>query len=367
MDDAVLETGSMRQLMNELLAIEPRRRQEAVREERYRSLLLAEMLAKESGQFEEACPAKAEELAELARMVADQPYPGSVFARVDRVLAVSHCLQGNARRLSGDRPGAEQQFRRAAAVLTGPPDAVERALYCQRLAWLREEQGRFEEATTLLWRAVGIFREARSTEGQVECLCRLGFLLLHGNDPNGASRHFAQARGLLAFESAPALAARCALGLALCLAAAGQEEPARSLRKESRRLCEAAADSRALLDLDWLEGRLAAAFGEHQEAIAGLASVRRRLVARSRLLDAALCSLDLARLFAATGQAARVRELIHEMQTAFPPSRDQARVLLALRGFLDAVRAGQGPETPETAGMEALDLIRRPAAFLDKD
>lgn len=364
MDHAVLETGDLRQLMNELLAIEPHRRQEAVREQRYRSLVLAELLAKESGQFEETCPAKAEELAELARMVADQPHPGSMVARVDRVLAVSHCLHGNARRLSGDRPGAEQQFRRAAAVLTGPPDAVERALYCQKLALLREEQGRFEEATTLLWRAVGIFREARSAEGQVECLCRLGFLLLHGDDPEGASRHFAQARGLLAFESAPALAARCGLGLALCLAAAGEAEPARLLRDESRRLCEAAVESRHLLDLDWLEGRLAAVFGEHREAIAGLASVRRRLLAQRRLLDAAHCSLDLARLFAATGQTPRIRELIHEMHTTFPLSRDQARVLLALRDFLDAVRAGQDPEP---AAREALDLIRRPAAFLDRD
>jgi tetratricopeptide (TPR) repeat protein len=363
MDHAVLETGAMRQLMNELLAIEPHRRQEAVREERYRHLVLAELLTSEGERFEETCPAKAEELAELARMVADQPYPGSLFARVDRVLALSHCLQGNARRLSGDRPGAEQQFRRAAAVLTGPPDGIERAHYCQRLAWLREEQGRFEEATTLLWRAVGIFREARCTEFQVECLCRLGFLLLYGNDPEGASRHFAQARGLLSFESSPVLAARCSLGLALCLAAFGLGEQARSLRKESRLLCEAVVDSRDLLDLDWLEGRLAACFGEHQDAIAGLASVRRRLLAQRRLLDAALCSLDLARLFAATGQAARVRELIHEMHTAFPPSRDQARALFALRDFLDAVRAGKGTEV---AAMDALDLIRRPAAFLDK-
>ncbi len=363
MDHSVVETGTMRQLMNELLAIEPRRRQEAVREERYRSLALAELLASESGQFEEACPGKAEELAELARMVADQPHPGSAFDRVDRVLALSHCLQGNARRLSGDRPGAERQFRSAAAVLTGPPDAVERGLYCQRLAWLREEQGRFEEATTLLWRAVGIFREARQTGSQAECLCRLGFLRLNGNDPEGASGHFAQARGLLSFESSPALAARCGLGLALCLAAFGEEEQARSLRKESRRLCAAEVSSGDLLELDWLEGRLAAGFGEHQDAIAGLASVRRRLLAGRRLLDTALCSLDLARLFAATGQAARVRELIHDIHTGFPPCRDQARVLLALRGFLDAVRAGEGPET---AAMEALDLIRRPAALLDK-
>lgn len=363
MDHAVLRTGAVRQLMNDLLAVEPDRRRQAVREERYRDLGLAEMLTRESEQFEQSCPAKAEELAELARMVAEQPYPGNLIARVDRVMALSHCLQGNARRLSGDRPGAEQQFRKAAAVLTGPPNSVERALYCQRLAWLREEQGSFEEATVLLWRAVGIFREARATELQVACLCRLGFFLLHDNEPEGASRHFAQARGLLSFEASPALAARCGFGLALCRVSSGLGDQARSLRKESRQLGETVVDSRDLLDLDWLDGRLAACFGEHQEAIAGLGSVRRRLLNQHRLLDAALCSLDLARLFAATGQAARIQELIFELHATFLPSPDQARALFALRGFRAAVLGG---EDAEPAGLEALDLIRRPAAFLER-
>lgn len=364
MDHAVLRTGAVRQLMNELLAVEPDRRREAVREERYRDLGLAEMLTRESEQFEQSCPAKAEELAELARMVAEQPYPGSLIARVDRVMALSHCLQGNARRLSGDRPGAEQQFRKAAAVLTGPPNSMERALYCQRLASLREEQGSFRpRARAGPWPPRRIFREARATELQVACLCRLGFFLLQENAPEGASRHFAQARGLLSFEASPALAARCGFGLALCRVSSGPEEQARSLRKESRRLSEAVVDSRDLLDLDWLDGRLAACFGEHQEAIAGLGSVRRRLLNQHRLLDAALCSLDLARLFAATGQAARIQELIFDLHATFLPSPDQARALFALRGFRAAVLGG---EDAETAGLEALDLIRRPAAFLER-
>lgn len=363
MDHAVAETGVVRQLMNELLATEPHRRPAAVRQERYRDLGLAELLTRESERFEQSCPAKAEELAELARMIAAQPHPESRIAQVDRVMALSYCLQGNARRLSGDRQGAEQRFRDAAAALTGPPNSIERALYCQRLAWLREEQGRFDEAAALLWRAVGIFREARATEAQGACLCRLGLSLLHGDDAEAASRHFAQARGLLSFELSPALAARCSLGLALCLAALGLGDQARSLRKESRRLGETVVDSRELVEIDWLEGRLAARFGEHPEAVARLGSVRRRLLAQRRLIDSALCSLDLARLFAATGEAARIRELGEELCLTFPPTPDQARMLFALREFAAAVQAGRDPET---AGREALDLIRRPSAFLDR-
>lgn len=168
--------GELRQLMNELLATQGHRRRDAVRQERFRNLLLAELLVAESERFEEACPDKARELAELARLVSDQPYPGSLLARVDNILARSHCLQGNACRLSGDRDGAEQQFRQAVSALTGPPNSIERAFYCQRLAYLREEQGKLDEATALLWRAAGIFREGRATEAQAACLRRLAIL-----------------------------------------------------------------------------------------------------------------------------------------------------------------------------------------------
>jgi hypothetical protein len=145
----------VRQLMNELLAIELHRRQEMARQERFRDLVFAE-----SRRFEEDCPGKAEELAEMARLIADQPYPGSLAARADRILALSYTLQGNVRRLSGDPNGAEERFQKAALALTCPPNAVERAFYCQSLAWLREEQGQVGEARSLLWRAVSLFGAA---------------------------------------------------------------------------------------------------------------------------------------------------------------------------------------------------------------
>ncbi|MFL6197830.1 MAG: hypothetical protein ACJ76J_01520 [Thermoanaerobaculia bacterium] len=189
--------AEIRQLMNELLAVERHRREEAARQERFRDLVLAELLVAESCRFEESCPEKAEELADLARLIADQAYPGLLAARVDRLLARSYALQGNARRLAGDRYGAEQRFREAALALTCPPNAIERAFYCQRLACLREEQGHLDEATALLWRAVGIFGEARALEAQGACLWRLAFLFLNENKLETASRLFAQAVGLL--------------------------------------------------------------------------------------------------------------------------------------------------------------------------
>jgi len=359
-----LENGvEVRQLMNELLGAAPRRRPELAREERFRSLALAELLIGESERFEESSPAKVEELAELARMMVEE------LAEEPRILARSYSLQGNARRMAGDRQGAEACFRKAAAVVSGTEDAIERGFYLQRLAGLREEQGRLEEAAALLWHAVGLFRGRRAAQAEGACLCRLGFLALRENDAERASRLFGQARVLLSPELSPdcprVLAARCSLGMALCLAALGREGAALRLREESRKsgVDDVVPDPRSLLELDWLEGRLALALEEHQEAAGRLSSVRRRLFIQRRLLDAALCSLDLARAFVAMDQEPRIRDLIDDLRRAFPVSLDQSRADLALSDYAEAAREGRDLET---AALESMDLIRRPLAILKK-
>jgi tetratricopeptide (TPR) repeat protein len=359
-----LEAGvEVRRLMNELLGVEAQRREEMVHEERFRSLALAELLVAEGGRFEEASPAKVEELAGLAERIADMPYPGSLMPEADRILVRSYCLQANARRMSGDRGGAEDNFEKAAMVLLGPAGAAERGFYCQRLAWLREEQGHVDEAVALLWHAVDRFRQARDADARGACLCRLGFLALRENDLEGASQLFAEGRGLLSAARTPVLAARCGLGLALCLAARGQEERARGLRQESRLHGDVVPDPRNLLELDWLEGRLAVLLGEHQEAVGRLNSVRRRLFVQRRLLDAGLCSLDLARVFMALDQEPRIGELIADLNRIFPVSFERVRIAVALEDYRKEARAGRDLEK---AARESMDLMRRTMAILKK-
>lgn len=353
----------IRRLMNELLGVEPHRREETVREERFRSLALAELLIAESGRFEESSPAKVEELAGLATRIADMPYPGHLMPWADRILVRSCSLQANARRMSGDRGGAEAHFEKAAMVLLGPAGAAERGFYCQRLAYLREEQGHVDEAVALLWHAVDRFRQVRDADAQGACLCRLGFLALRENDPEGASQLFAEGRGLLSSARTPVLAARCGLGLALCLAARGQEERALRLRQESRLPGNVVPDPRNLLELDWLEGRLAVVLDEHQEAVGRLNSVRRRLFVQRRLLDAGLCSLDLARVFVALDQEPRIGELIGDLSRIFPVSFERVRIAVALEDYRKAARAGTDLEK---AARESTDLMRRTMAILKK-
>lgn len=354
----------VRRLMNELLGVEADRREETVREERFRNLALAELLVAEGGRFEGVSPAKVEELAGLAERIADMPCPESLIPQADRLLVRSCCLQANARRMSGDREGAGAHFEKAAMVLLGPAGgAAERGFYCQRLAWLREEQGHVDEAVALLWHAVDQFRRSRDADARGACLSRLGFFALRENDPEGASLLFAEGRGLLSPARTPVLAARCGLGLALCLATRGQEERARAMRQESRLCGDTAPDPRNLLELDWLEGRLAVLLGEHQEAVGRLNSVRRRLFVQRRLLDAGLCSLDLARVFMALDQEPRIGELIADLNRIFPVSFERVRIVVALEGYRKAALEGRDVES---AARESSDLMRRTMAILRK-
>ena len=362
-EDAVVpvaQAKELRQLMNELLGVPTHLRHDTLREERFRSLGLAELLVRESERFEEVSPAKAEDLAELARMIADQPYPAELLPLADRILIRSHSLQANVRRLSRDLHGAEVFFEKALSGLAGRAGAGERGFYCQRLAYLREEQGHREESAALLLYAVDLFREAGAAEGEGECLCHLGFLALGENEAGRASGFFVRARGLL---SPGCLAARCGLGLALCLVALGQAGAARELWEHSRLPGDVVPDPRTLLEHDWLEGRLAAVLDEHQEAVGRLNSVRRRLFLQRRLLDAALCSLDLARVFVVMERESRIQELIDDLNRSWPVSFDQVRVVLALKDYRQAARERRGLER---AALDAKDLIRRPMAILKK-
>jgi len=350
-------------LLREMLAVAVSRRETAARWERFRSLDLAELLLEESERDQDAAPAKSRELAWTAQLVAEQTWPAAVTARVHGLLARSRCLQGNALRLLGERGAAEVQFQAAVQYLTGSPSCAVRACYCVKLASLREAQGRFDEATALLWRAVALHRSARRFEEQGACLCRLAFLCFHEGRMDAAGRLFSQARGLLSFERSPGLAARCSLGFAVCLAVLGETDQAIFLRKEGLALADRTTDGRDLLDIEWLEGRLASALGEHERAERHLGVVRRHLVQQGRLADAALCSLDMARVFLSTDRVEQVGELIAELQAGFPVSLDQVRMLMALQDFRRAVEEAEGVED---ASRKAAEMIRRPGAILGK-
>ncbi|HEX7186264.1 MAG TPA: hypothetical protein VF756_30860 [Thermoanaerobaculia bacterium] len=253
--------------------------------------------------------------------------------------------------------------RSAVAALTGPPVSYERGFYNRLLACLREEEGHFDEAAALLGRAAGIFRDLGRGEDQGACLYHLGFLFLDQNDRVRAQGLFSQAYGLLSLDRTPLLVARCGLGLAICLAIAGESVPAWDLLKAVRPMAKRAGESERPR-LGWLEGRALAHLGEHDPALERLEAARRHLLAERKLLDAALCSLDMARVFAEIGRVDRIQPLADELYERSPASLDALRMALALHDFAGAVQ--EEVADLEEATLEAVDLIRRPLAIFKK-
>ena len=228
----MLQAATALALCEELLAMDGGQRRQAVGQPRFSNLFLAELLLEESERIAGAAPAESEELAHLAFELG-----GSIGASgggdwLEEVLARSCCLLGNARRLRGDLAGAELWLRRAVGYLADCPSPPVRAAFCLALAQLREEQDRPAEAETLLWRAAGIYRDLGYRESQGECLCRLGFLALKQCAFARASSILIRSWLLLPAGRSPVIGTRAGLGLAVCLAALGQREPAQRLLAE---------------------------------------------------------------------------------------------------------------------------------------
>jgi tetratricopeptide (TPR) repeat protein len=360
--EASLRKAEARQLYRELLALEPSQRKEAMRERRFRSLDLAELLLATSEEAQPEEPRRSEELASLAWQIANQAFEGELVAPADDARAQARCLMANARRLLGDPEGAERQLRAAVSMLTGAPNSRERAFFCQMLALLREDQKRPDEATALLWRAVGIYRERGETDPQAVCLCRLGFLFFEQDDFEQAVRVLSPARSLLSAQRAPALLARCNLGLAVCHAMLDREDEARVLAGESRLLRASVTAPGEALALDWLEGKFALRVGELDLAEAKLDGVRKTFLSEERQMEAALCSAELACVLVRKGERGRIEPLVDDLRARFAISPTGMRILVAMGRFFQITendRADLGAALAET-----LELIRRPGAVL---
>jgi len=119
-----------------------------------------------------------------------------------------------------------------------------------------------------------------------------------------------------------------------------------------RELFDRAVGDWTTLRRRWLEGRVAAGLGEDGAAEELFVAVRRGFLERGEGFNAALVSLDLAALYAATGRAAEVRRLAAEMGTVFASRHVGREAVAALALFQQAVAA-------ETIDREVIQALRR--------
>lgn len=313
-------------LFAELTGVPPAGRFELLRQERFQSLDLLDLLLESSQDAQPADPARAEELSHLAaRLAADlseeEPEAAAALPR-------AFCLGANARRLRQDVTGADAMLAKAAPFLEFP---VERAVYCRIAALVRWEQGRADEADALLRHATRLFAEEGLIAEEACCQGLLGLLQMEQSGLGDPLPALLDGWVDMSREIRPAVALRVVLSAAVCLAERGQADQARMKLREAWRLLREVGDPREQLRASWLEARVLGRLGERGEALQMLESVRLRLFLEPSPAEAALVSIDLGLVLAESGRAAEIEALAEALRRSFP---DEAPLIVATGGLL---------------------------------
>lgn len=220
---------------------------------KFRSLPLASLLLVESWETAADEPETSEDLERLAFLVGSQTYPAEQASLARAVRTRAQVLRANARRLLGDREGAERCFLEAAAHLGDPYVTSNRAFYSRMLALLRRDQGDVDDAVGLLRHAAVLYGSRGDAREQGVCLATLGLLLVETGATDRALQPLTLGCAGMDLHRDPGLAARARLALAVCHAAQGRTERAVQLVERTRPLyawIESPAETRAVLRLE---------------------------------------------------------------------------------------------------------------------
>jgi tetratricopeptide (TPR) repeat protein len=296
---------------------------------------LCQLLLQKSREATFSDPTRGVELANLALRVVRHLGKAYDPSWVMDLRARCFAYLGNARRVLGELRSAEDAFVKAEGCMSRSTSGnlEVQAEILDLKSSLRRAQRRLDEALKLVDDSLGLYREVGEIHGagkmilaRVQTLKELGELeqaiqLLRGSpaeiDPSREPRLFIYMRYNL-------------LG---CLTLAGFYEEAAQLLPEVRDLFRETAQPLDLVRLRWAEGLIDLGLGRRGPAEAAFREVRREFLERFMGYDAALVSLDLARLFAQEGCTDDLKRLAAELMPIFE-SRDVHReAIVALLMF----------------------------------
>ena len=349
--------------LDELLSLDRDRRVDHVRrarggreETRFANPVLANLLLERSrGQLGSDLE-EAENLAELAEEVAFR-LPADRYTRslgTDlRTRALAY--RANARRALQDLPEAERRMDLALQMCAETSDPLIEAEVHQLAAALWKDQRRFDDARRDLDRAAAIYHRLGDDHllGRT-WLYRALLYEVRGDleESIEALRHAVE----LLDPDRDAHAQLCAFhNLAWSLTNLERYGEAFEVFRAHRFRYEGFPGARIQLRRRWLEGRIAFGTGRPDRAEALFSEARRGFLEQDMSYDAALVSLDLARLHATRNRHAELRDLAAEMAAAFQAHGIEREALAALGIFQRAAAADA-----VTQGM-----IRELAAYLE--
>jgi transcriptional regulator with XRE-family HTH domain len=320
----------------------------------YRNWALCELVCEESVKAAGDSADRAVELAELALLIAELA-PGNEGWR-SRLQGYAWAHVGNARRVKGDLPSADEAFARSQKLwevgLTAESKFLNEARVLGLKASLRQAQRRLAESLELVNRAL----EADQGRETSYLLLNKAKLLEELGDFEAAIMALRQATPLIEAKNEPRLLFALRLNLAVNLCFLGLYAEAERLLLDVRKLVHALSNGLDGVRFHWLQGRIAAGLGKRQEAILVLSGVRQDFLDRGIAYDMALSSLELAVLYLEEGRTAEVRIIARQMAPIFKTQGVHREALAALKLFREAAERE----------VVTVDLTRRLVAYLQR-
>jgi transcriptional regulator with XRE-family HTH domain len=342
-------------LWRQLKGRTPQERQVLVKESgKYRSWALCERVAAESIEAAADSPEQALYLAGLAVQIAELA-PGEEAWR-QRLQGYAWAHVSNARRVSGDLPGADKALARAKKLwndgAAGDPGLLNEAWLPWVEATLRHAQRRFSEALKRIDDALAV--EWASLRDRL-LLSKAQILEARG-ETEKSTEVLREATPLIDVNQEPrtALGVRFQLLVNLCL----QNRAAEALPRlgEVRELTIRLGKELDLVRVVWLQGKVMAGLEKIEEACAALQQARGEFATRMMAFDFALVSLDLSLVLLKQGDTSGVRKIAQEMLWIFGSQGVHREALAALQVFCDAAK--QETATVKLAQRVALYLHR---------
>jgi hypothetical protein len=342
-----------RELVRQLMATPaPERIAAAVGDPRFHRRTLARLLALE---VESALGDPARDprpAAELGAVIA-AALPRDPDGQAQGMAAWAYWLLGKALLRAEQWRLAEDAFRSISAFNSGGVAAPEpEALACTGLAQLQEDLGHDQEAAAMYLRAAFLHALRRARGPEAACQAQLGLLLHRSGELESAVRPLRAALGLFDAAFAPSLAARLRLALAGIETVLGHAGRASRELEQARALYPLAPFPAEEIERRWSEARLVAAAGRNDEAAALFERVRRELLARGSLAEAALCSCEQILIQIERRRFGAAREIAEDLAQAFPAAGEPWA-----RELADLVRLAT--EEPSACYQASYELRRR--------
>jgi tetratricopeptide (TPR) repeat protein len=320
---------------------------------------LCRLLLEKSREATFSDPARGVDLANLAlrvvRHLGEAYDPNWVMDLRGRCFA----YLGNARRVLGELRSAEDAFVKADACLlrstSGNPEVWAEVLDLK--SSLRRAQRRLGEALSLADEALSVYREIGDRHGTGKALLQQAKILEEMDDPSGGIELLRGAVDEIDRNEYPRLHFYARYNLLCCLVTSGFFGEAERLLPELLGFSDDVAQPLDLVRLRWMEGNIHLGLGRLGPAEAAFREVQREFLERQMGFDAALVSLDLARLFAQEGCTEDLKRLAAELMPIFQ-SRDVDRE--AIVSLLMFQRACEEERL-------TVDLVRQVSAHLRRE